>query len=131
MNQEPHTLTRDDIEALFETYRNGFDDFDSEAIADCFTYPVTIWQLGGGTVFSEEEDLLENIDALLTVLEREEIVSSDFAVRTMEISGSTAFVTMDWTQKRADGEAAWQFTCDYTLIVAEDGEPAIALVVNH
>ncbi|MCP1198551.1 hypothetical protein [Notoacmeibacter sp. MSK16QG-6] len=123
-------LRRDHIAALFDAYRDGFDDFDAETIVDCFAFPVTIWQFGKGNVFNEPDDLLENIDALLDVLGREEIASSDYEIKNCEIAGSTAFATIDWTQSRADGEEAWRFTCHYTLLSDAQQLPAIAMIFN-
>ncbi|OXT01582.1 hypothetical protein B7H23_00990 [Notoacmeibacter marinus] len=125
-----HIVHRADIDALFDTYRNGFDDFDAEAIADCFTFPVTIWQFGKGNIFQDADDLLDNIEALLDVLGKEEIASSDFAIHACEMVGATAFVSVEWVQSRADGEEAWRFACHYTLILDSDDVPAIAMIVN-
>lgn len=130
----------DAIEDLFAAYAEGFDDFDAAAIAACFAFPVTIWQAGRGNVFADEGELIENIEALLAVFEREEIVHSTH--RTIEAAGDgeSAFAVIDWRQERADGEAALAFRCRYALVRTdapedEDGERArpgwrIALAVN-
>ncbi|MCT8970772.1 hypothetical protein [Microbaculum marinisediminis] len=120
----------DQITGLFEAYASGFDDFDAEAIADCFAYPCTIWQFGKGNVFADAEELLENVEALLDVYEREEIVHSTFEVREKILTGSAAFVTLAWRQEREDGEAALEFICHYALMEGPDGF-AVATVFNE
>ena len=123
-------ITIDAIDVLFRDYAAGFDDFDAEVIADCFTYPVTIWQLGKGNVFHDRDELLENIEALLDVFEKEEIVHSEFEILSHSASGPTALATLSWRQERESGEAALAFICHYALMQGEDG-PRIALVVNE
>ena len=126
----------DAIEDLFTAYAGGFDDFDAAAIAACFAFPVTIWQAGRGNVFADEAELTENIEALLAVFEREEIVHSTY--RTIEAAGdgASAFAVLDWRQEREDGEAALEFRCRYALVRIEPEPDAdgpvwrIALAVN-
>jgi hypothetical protein len=123
-------IAGDDILALFQDYANGFNDFDAEAVADCFAYPVTIWQLGKGNVFADREELLENIAALLDVLAHEEVVHSEFEILNCSISGPTAQATLSWRQVREDGDPALAFICHYMLVRNHD-DLLIALVVNE
>lgn len=122
--------TEDEIATLFEEYAAGFDDFDAESVADCFAYPCTIWQFGKGNVFADREELLENIEALLGVYEREDIVHSSFEVTALRASGGAAMASLAWAQERDDGEVALAFTCHYALIDGPDGW-AIATVFNE
>jgi ketosteroid isomerase-like protein len=122
--------TEDEITTLFEEYAAGFDDFEAEAVADCFAYPCTIWQLGAGNVFHDREELLENIEALLNVYETEDIVHSAFEVTSLQASGGTALASLSWRQEREDGEAAMEFVCRYALIEGPDGW-RIATVFNE
>jgi hypothetical protein len=121
------------VEAVFQSYAEGFDDFDADRILACFAFPATIWQ---GNVFTDAEDLAENVDALLDVFEREEIVRSSYSVLETVLSGPAAFVTLAWRQDREDGEAALEFTCHYTLHrehwdTDEPGDWRIVLAVNE
>ncbi len=119
------------IESLFESYAAGFDDFDADAIIDCFRFPVTIWQSGRGNVFNDEEELAENVEALLAVFEREEIVQSRFEIVEAAGDEGSAFAVIDWRQERGDGEAALEFRCRYALVRDEAGTGwRIALAVN-
>jgi ketosteroid isomerase-like protein len=119
------------IESLFEAYAAGFDDFDAEAIIACFQFPVTIWQSGRGNVFDDEEELAENVEALLAVFEREEIVQSRFEIVEAAGDGGAAFAVLDWRQERDDGDAALEFRCRYALVRDEAGKGwRIALAVN-
>ncbi|MCQ8782320.1 DUF4440 domain-containing protein [Mangrovibrevibacter kandeliae] len=124
------TVLPSEIEALFERYAEGFDDFDADAIADCFAFPVTIWQSGRGNVFMDRDELLENIHALLSVFESEEIVHSAFEAKSTALTGEAAFVALAWRQEREDGEAALEFTCRYTLLREPGGDWRLALLVN-
>jgi len=118
------------IAALFDDYKGGFDDYDADRICDCFTLPVVIWQFEKGHVFADDEELMENIQALLSALDKEGIVQSEFHVSSSHISGTAALVTLDWQQSNADGEIVMDFTCHYHLV--QDGADwAIAMVVNE
>ncbi|MEX6506123.1 hypothetical protein [Jiella sp. M17.18] len=124
------------VDAVFRSYAEGFDDFDTDRIVDCFAFPATIWQAGRGNVFTDAEDLAENVDALLDVFEREEIVRSSYDVLQAVLSGPAAFVTLAWRQEREDGEAALEFTCHYTLHrehwdTEEPGDWRIVLAINE
>jgi ketosteroid isomerase-like protein len=120
----------DQITGLFETYASGFDDFDADAIADHFAYPCTIWQFGKGNVFADREELLENIEALFSVFEREDIVHSSFRVIEKVLTGHVAMVTLEWQQEREGGDVALEFVCHYALIESPEGL-AIATVFNE
>jgi len=122
--------SEDDILALMETYAAGFDDFDAEAVADCFTYPCIIWQLGRANVFTDREELLENIEALLGVYETEDIVHSAFEAKSVAGSGTAALASISWRQEREDGEAAMEFACHYALVETAEGW-RIAAVFNE
>ncbi len=120
------------IERLFDAYAAGFDDFDADAILDCFQFPVTIWQSGRGNVFNDEEELAENVEALLAVFEREEIVQSRFEIVEAAGDEGAAFAVLDWRQERDDGEAALEFRCRYALVRDQAGTGwRIALAVNE
>ncbi|POF34930.1 YybH family protein [Roseibium marinum] len=117
------------IAQLFDDYQAGFNDYDIDRICDCFALPAIIWQHEKGHVFNDEEELIENIEALLKALEKEKVTQSDFHVASSHVSGSAALVTLDWVQESADGEAVFEFTCHYQLI--QDGvDWVIAGVVN-
>ncbi|GGB48714.1 hypothetical protein GCM10011316_21040 [Roseibium aquae] len=118
------------IAALFDDYKTGFDDYEADRICDCFTLPVVIWQQEKGHVFADADELMENIEALLSVLDKEGIVQSDFHVSSSHISGTSAMVTLDWQQSNGDGEIVTDFTCHYHLL--QDGADwGIAMVVNE
>ncbi|MBO6509970.1 MAG: nuclear transport factor 2 family protein [Roseibium sp.] len=118
------------IAQLFDDYLAGFNDYDADRICDCFALPAIIWQHEKGHVFNDEDELLENIEALLKALEKEEVSLSDFHVASSHVSGSSALVTLDWSQEAADGEAVFEFTCHYQLIQNGD-DWVIAGVVNE
>lgn len=120
------------VESLFRGYAEGFDDFDLPKVLDCFAYPVTIWQLGKGTVFADSGELAENVEALFDVFESEEITHSDFSVLEARSSGNAAFVALEWRQERSDGEPAMEFRCRYALRRNDlSGHWLIALVINE
>ncbi|MTI43028.1 uncharacterized protein DUF4440 [Roseibium hamelinense] len=118
------------ISQLFEDYQAGFNDFDADRICDCFTLPATIWQHDKGHVFNDDEELLENIEALLAALDKEGVSHSEFQVLSSHISGGSAMVTLDWQQEGSGGETIIEFTCHYHLI--QDGPDwAIAMIINE
>ncbi|KZM51688.1 hypothetical protein OA90_02795 [Labrenzia sp. OB1] len=114
---------------LFDDYQAGFNDYDIDRICDCFALPAIIWQHEKGHVFNDEEELIENIEALLKALEKEKVTQSDFHVASSHVSGSSALVTLDWVQEDSDGEAVFEFTCHYQLM--QDGSDwVIACIIN-
>lgn len=118
------------IAQLFDDYQAGFNDYDIERICDCFALPAVIWQHEKGHVFADDEELIENIEALLKALEKEGVAHSDFQVVSSHVSGSAALVTLEWSQEDADGEAVFEFTCHYQLV--QDGADwMIACVINE
>lgn len=117
------------IAELFDNYQAGFNDYDIDRICDCFALPTIIWQHEKGHVFNDEEELIENIEALLKALEKEGVTHSDFHVVSSHVSGSAALVTLDWSQETADGEAVLEFTCHYQLIL-DDSDWMIACIIN-
>jgi ketosteroid isomerase-like protein len=118
------------IAQLFDDYQSGFNDYDIDRICDCFALPAIIWQHEKGHVFNDDEELIENIEALLKALEKEGVSHSDFHVASSHVSGSAALVTLDWTQETSDGEAVFEFTCHYQLI-QDDADWMIAGIVNE
>ena len=129
--------THDDapsIAGLFEAYQAAYDDYDAEALAACFVYPCTIWQFGKGNVFVDSDELLENIEALLDVLEGEEIVATRHEIMHLSICGDTAHATLAWRHMREDDEEAMGFTCHYMLLRHEaqtGGRWLVATIVNE
>ncbi len=107
---------RDEAIVLFTDYAEGFDDFDSDAIAACFAFPATLWQGGRGNIFADEDELVENIEALLDVFEREEIVHTRFDILELTGGAESANAVVLWRQERADGEVALEFSCRYLLV---------------
>lgn len=118
------------IARLFDDYQAGFNNYEGDRICDCFALPVTIWQNDDGHVFVDEEDLIDNIEALLLSMDKEGITHSDFHVSSSHISGNSAMITLDWSQENDDGEVVRDFTCHYHLI--HDGDDwSIALIINE
>ncbi len=126
----PNGDAEEAIAQLFDDYQSGFDDYDIEQICDCFALPAVIWQHDKGHVFNDEDELVENIEALLNALEKEGVTHSEFQVVSSHVSGSAALVTLDWVQATDTGEPVLEFTCHYQLI--QDGaEWLIAGVINE
>lgn len=113
---------REEAVSLFTDYAEGFDDFDSDAVAACFAFPATLWQSGRGNLFADEDELIENIEALLEVFEREEIVHSRFEILELTAGPDSANAVVHWRQERADGDVALEFSCRYLLVRDVDGE---------
>lgn len=120
----------DDIRALFAAYAAAFDDADAAAVTALFAWPATIWQFGEGHVFNDDEDLEENVDALIDVFDEAGIVATDAEVQSVHVAGAAAFASVMWRQSDDSGELLHQFACRY-LLVADDGDWLIAAIVNE
>ncbi|SEQ64043.1 SnoaL-like domain-containing protein [Faunimonas pinastri] len=119
-----------EIRAIFAEYGAGFDDADAEAVTTLFAYPATIWQFSEGHVFDDDEDLGENVEALIDVFDDAGIVTTVPEVGAIHVAGITAFASVEWRQEDEDGEVLNQFTCRYTLLDTDTGWK-IATVINE
>jgi ketosteroid isomerase-like protein len=119
-----------EIRTLFATYAAGFDDADAEAITALFAWPATIWQFGEGHLFEDEDELAENVEALMDVFDGAGIVLTTADVRDIRQAGTAAFATVDWRQEDEAGEVLHEFTCHYMLI-RQHGGWRIAAVINE
>jgi ketosteroid isomerase-like protein len=118
------------IRELFESYGAGFDDADASAITALFAWPATIWQFGEGHVFEDEEDLAENVEALIDIFDEAGIVLTTPEITELRMAGPAAFATVAWRQENEAGEALHEFTCSY-MLVQRHGDWRIATVVNQ
>lgn len=118
------------VAELIRAYADGFDDYDADAIVNCYAFPCVIWQLGAGHVFADADELMENVDALLGVFGEADILRSQVEIADEHLAGDTAHVTLAWRQEDADGEPVLEFVCDYTLL-RRDGGWGIVLAVNR
>lgn len=118
------------LSELFDSYADGYEDYDTTRICDCFAFPCIVWQLGAGHVFNDKAELIENIEALLEAHREHYVTSSIYEVVSSHISGSTASVSLDWQQEDDEGEVVFDFTCHY-LLINIDGAWKIASIVNE
>lgn len=118
-------------EDLFAAYADALNDFDAEAIVDLFAYPATVWQFGKGHVFSDRDDLLDNVDALLAAFDSAGVVTSSYTIETNEapIGTGSAFASVLWRQDDAEGQVIHEYRCGY-LLVPDNGDWFIASVIN-
>jgi SnoaL-like domain len=119
-----------DIHALFAAYGAGFDDADPDAVTALFAWPATIWQFGEGHVFEDEDELSENVDALMDVFDEAGIVSTTPEVKEVRVAGLAAFAHVAWRQYDGAGELLHEFSCQYFLL-DHDGAWRIATIVNE
>jgi hypothetical protein len=119
-----------EIRRLFATYAAGFDDADPEAITRLFAWPATIWQFGEGHLFEDDEELAENVEALMDVFEDAGIVLTHAEVGDIRQAGAAAFATVAWRQEDQAGEVLHEFTCHY-MLVKHEAAWRIATVVNE
>ncbi|WP_310620971.1 YybH family protein [Flexibacterium corallicola] len=115
---------------LFDRYADGYDDYDVNGILSCFTYPIVVWQLGDGHVFADRDELIENLEALLEAHRENGVVQSVYEFVSSHVSGSTAYVTLDWQQEDEDGETVFDFTCHYVLMLF-DNEWKVISIINE
>jgi ketosteroid isomerase-like protein len=121
--------TEADIRALFAAYGAGFDDADPAAVTALFAYPATIWQFGEGHIFADEDDLAENVEALMEVFEDAGIVLTTPEVRDIRVAGTTASAAVAWRQEDEGGQSLHNFTCSYLLVKTHDAW-RVATIVN-
>ena len=119
-----------EIRRLFADYAAGFDDADAEAITELFAWPATIWQFGEGHLFEDEDELAENVEALMDVFDDAGIVLTTAEVQELRQVGAAAFASVAWRQEDQAGEALHEFTCHY-MLVNRNGAWRIATVVNE
>jgi ketosteroid isomerase-like protein len=120
----------DGIRELFAAYAAGFDDADAAAITALFAWPATIWQFGEGHVFEDEEELAENVEALIDVFDEAGIVLTTADLRDVRIAAGAAFASVAWRQEDQAGNVLHAFTCHY-LLVYQGGSWRIATVANE
>ena len=119
-----------DIADLFQDYADAMNDMDAEAVADLFTFPVIIWQLGKGYVFDDADDLIENVETLLDVFEEAGVIYSEPQVGPVHVTKTAAFASVSWRQQDEIGEVIHSYHCDYTLIRYK-GSWLICHIVNE
>jgi len=119
-----------EIRRLFAAYAAGFDDADPQAITELFAWPATIWQFGEGHLFEDDEELAENVEALMDVFDDAGIVLTTAEVRELRQAGVAAFATVAWRQEDEAGEVLHEFTCHY-MLVNQERAWRITTVVNE
>jgi len=119
-----------DIIGVFQDYADAMNDMDAEMLSDLFAYPATIWQLGSGYVFDDEEALQQNAETLLDVFDAAGVVYSEAEIGPIHVTNAAAFATVAWRQQDELGEIIHAFRCDYTL-VKQHGDWLIAMIVNE
>jgi ketosteroid isomerase-like protein len=118
------------IRALFEAYAAGFEAADADAVTALFAWPATIWQFGKGHIFSDGDELGENVDALIDVFDEAGIITTTSEVRALRIAGAAAFADVLWRQADEKGEVLHAFACQY-LLLRQEGGWRIATAVNE
>ncbi|MEO1200390.1 MAG: nuclear transport factor 2 family protein [Pseudomonadota bacterium] len=116
------------LTAFFGAYAAAFDDADADAIADFYVLPAVIWQFGTGHLFDDRDELAENAEKLIDAFDEAGIVTTETTVRTANVSGDTAFATVDWSQSDDAGEELHAFTCHYMLIRDAPGWRIVTVV---
>ena len=117
------------IHELFTAYGAAFDDADPDSVTAIFAYPAVIWQFGEGHLFEDEEELAENVEALIDVFTSAGIVLTTPEIRRIVQDGSSAFVSVAWRQEDQEGEALHEFGCQY-MLVRRSGAWLVSTVVN-
>ncbi|OKL42636.1 DUF4440 domain-containing protein [Pseudovibrio exalbescens] len=128
MNEESDVELQ--LSELFDRYADGYDDYDVAAIADCFAFPCVVWQMDQGHVFADQEELVENLEALLDVHRENNVTQSTYEVISTHVSGCTAHITLDWQQEDDAGDVVFDFTCHYTIVQIDENW-RITMIVNE
>ncbi len=104
---------------FMEHYRSAFARADTDALVECFDYPVQVVSVAGDRAsvsLAGRDDWPQVIAGLLGAYERLGVV--ELVLQTLEVDEPIAAVTVvrvHWALQRKDGDAVYDFTAVYTL----------------
>ena len=130
-------MSRDEVQAFFDGYREAFNRLDGDAVADLWQGASGIadnFGVGGTarlTWWPDDAPMRANHHALCEVYRHNGYHQADFQITAHQPLGAHhAFAHLHWTLKRADGSVLQQFHTGYQLMRGARG-PQVLLAVAH
>ena len=110
-------MTSDQVSEYFARYAAAFDAFDAEAIAEFYHLPCMLVRSGGVVAFSAREEVLANMQALVSFYRSRGYRRASFdEVRVVSLGGGLLLATVPWTIHLSAAGAVESFRNTYELI---------------
>ncbi|MFN0186209.1 MAG: hypothetical protein ACKVQR_20540 [Aquabacterium sp.] len=109
-------MSRSEVLAFFDRYREAFNRLDGDAVADLWHTPSAITDARADTVWTDEAPMRANHRALCDLYRANGYARADFDLVQHEALGADhAFAHLRWTLTRADGSVLQRFGTGYNL----------------
>jgi hypothetical protein len=124
-------MSRDEVQAFFERYRDAFDALDGDAVADLWHSASGIAGsrdgIGHLTWWPDDAAMRNNHRALCAHYRASGYARADFSIAQVVTMGADhAFARLQWTLSRADGSVLQRFGTGYQLLRTAAG-PRVVL----
>lgn len=125
-------MSRTEVQAFFETYRDRFNRLDADAVADTWhtqsgiAHPAKGGDFAAYRMWTNELPMRENMRALCDLYRNNDYGHAEFEIDRHETMGTHhAFAIVQWTLKRKDGSLLQTFKTGYNLMRTEHGPRVI------
>jgi hypothetical protein len=125
-------MSRTEVQAFFETYRDRFNRLDADAVADTWhsqsgiAHPAKDGDFAAYTMWASDAPMRENMRALCDLYRSNDYSHAEFELDRHEAMGKHhAFAVVQWTLKRRDGSLLQSFKTGYNLMQTEHGPRVI------
>jgi hypothetical protein len=125
-------MSRAEVQAFFETYRDRFNRLDANAVADIWhtqsgiAHPAKEGEFSAYTIWASDAPMRENMRALCDLYRSNDYSHAEFEIDHHEAMGKhNAFAVVQWTLKRSDGSLLQTFKTGYNLMRTEHGPRVI------
>ncbi len=130
-------MTLTETQSFFGAYRDAFNRFDGDAVADLWHERSAISSSAAGGVaqltwWSEDAPMRDNHRALCEVYRRSGLSRADFTIEQhVPMGADHAFAHLRWTLWRADGSVLQQFHTGYQLLRTAQGLKVLLAVAHE
>lgn len=125
----------DAVRAFFESYRQAFERFDTEAIADHFAFPAHLTADAGEIVLTPVADRqawIAQLDRLLAMYRAVDVASARMTdLGLTELSDQLAQAVVHWELRDSAGRRLYDFQGAYTIARAAHGLRITAIAHNE
>ena len=130
-------MSRTEVQAFFEIYRDAFNRLDGDAVAELWHTPSAITNTRSGaamaqlTLWHDDAPMRANHRALCEIYRGNGYHHADFAlVDCVSLGAHHAFANLHWTLWRNDGSPLQDFHAGYNLLRTAAG-PKVVLVTQY